>query len=445
MSHPRSLRVRLTALAVLVAFLAIAVLTVAFNLVLDRSLDSDARGQLRSRAEAASTTVSVADGRVQVRESPGDQALDQRVWIYAGRRAVERPVAAPQLQRAADALAGANQVFYDLPGGDFRLYAEPIESGGRQVGTVVAGESLEAYDRTTDVALLGSGVLGLVLLAAVGGLAWIVVGRALGPVGEMTRTAADWGEHDPARRFGHSGRPDELGELARTFDRLLDRVAASLRHEQRLSAELSHELRTPLARIVAETELLQRRERDPDERREALAAIARSADQMSRILETLMAAARAEAGVDQGRAELVGALDRVVDEWRPLLAERDIALEVERPGTVLTAGVDADVIERILAPMLENARRMARRRVVLRPTGTDTGVSVFVVDDGPGVPAEAESHLFEPGVSNGGTRHGGAGLGLPLARRLARAVGGDVVFVAEPERAGATFRVDLPA
>jgi signal transduction histidine kinase len=439
-----SLRVRLTAMAVLVALLAIAALTIAFNVVLDHSLDSDATSRAHARAEALRTTVSVERGRLTIRDAPGDEALDQGAWVYQGERALERPAGvARDIQLAADALAGRGERVQDVSGRKFRLYAQPVVAGGDQVGTVIAGESLAAYDRTTDVALLGSGVLGLVLLGAVGALAWVVVGRALGPVTDMTRTAADWSEHDPARRFGPSERPDELGELARTFDGLLDRVSASLRHEQRLSAELSHELRTPLARIVAETELLQRRERSPDDRREALGAIARSADQMSRILETLMAAARADAGLDQGRADLAGALDRVAGEWRPLLAEQQIALVVEE--TNLTAGVDAEVIERVLAPMLDNARRMARKRVVLRALRREAGVSLLVSDDGPGVPREAEVHLFEPGVSNGGNGHGGAGLGLPLARRLARAVGGDVAFESTPGRPGATFRVDLPA
>ena len=162
------------------------------------------------------------------------------------------------------------------------------------------------------------------LLGAVGVLTWITVGRALDPVRQMTASAADWSEHDLGQRFGAgTPRPDELGELARTFDALLDRVAASLRHEQRLSAELSHELRTPLARIVAEIELLQRRERSPEDRNEAYAVVSRSAEQMSGILETLMAAARAEAQLDVGRSEVGGVLDRVAEGWAPALAERD--------------------------------------------------------------------------------------------------------------------------
>jgi signal transduction histidine kinase len=283
-----------------------------------------------------------------------------------------------------------------------------------------------------------------VLLAAMGALSWIVIGRALSPVGEITRTAAEWGEHDLGRRFGAAQRPDELGELARTFDALLDRVAASIRHEQALTAELSHELRTPLARIVGELELLRRRERPEADRRAALASAANSAEQMRAILETLMAAARADAGMDAGRAEVATALDRVAGEWRGPLAERGVELVVEPPPDKRVVGVDADVVARIVAPLLENARRMARRRVVLSARPADSGVALRVSDDGPGVPPGTADRLFEPGFSSGGNGHPGAGLGLPLARRLARAVGGDVVLDGAARRGGATFRVDLP-
>jgi two-component system heavy metal sensor histidine kinase CusS len=437
----RTLRGRLTALALVGALAAVAVLTVAFNVMLDRSLESDANSQLRSLAAAASTTVAFENGRLRMRESPDDAAID-RVWIYEGTRAIERPPGSPELQRTADSLAGEAGVFDDLPSGGVRLYAAPVTDSGRQVGTVVAAQSLDAYDRTTDLALLGSLALGLVLLAAVGVLTWITVGRALDPVREMTHSAAEWSEHDPARRFGATPRPDELGELAQTFDALLDRVAASLRHEQRLSAELSHELRTPLARIVAEVELLQRRERSPEDRSDSYALIARSTEQMSGILETLMAAARAEAQIGVGRSEVGAVLARVASTWQPSLAARHVELEVRPPDAPTTAGVDGDVVERIVAPLLDNAGRYARSRVVLGARAVNGGVLVTVADDGPGVPADARETIFEPGAAarrpNG---HDGAGLGLPLARRLANAIGGDVTLA--PGR-GAEFRVRLP-
>src|SRR3954470_765413 len=445
MSHLHTLRGRLTALAVLVALLAIAGLTVAFNVALDRSLDSDAKGRLRSRADAARTTVSVERGRLRVNESPGDAAVDQDVWIYEGRHALERPLVGGAVQRAADALAGQGGQFRDVRGRDFRLYADPIRVGGAQLGTVITGTSLAAYDRTTDLALLGSIVLGAVLLVAMGALSWLVVGRALAPVGEMTRTAADWSAHDPDRRFGSHQRPDELGELARTFDALLDRVATSLRHEQRLSAELSHELRTPLARIVAEIELLQRRERSAEDRSDAYAVVARSAEQMSGILETLMAAARAEAQLDVGRSDVGGILDRVAEGWAPALAEREVELEVRHPAAPMMAGVDAEVVERIVAPLIDNALRYARSHILLSSVARDGAIVLSVADDGPGVGAEAREHVFEPGRVAGVNGPDGAGLGLPLARRLALAVGGDVTLIAPGADAGAEFQVRLPA
>jgi signal transduction histidine kinase len=440
----RTLRGRLTALALLAALAAVTVLTIAFNVVLDRSLDGDANSQLRSLGAAASTTVAFENGRLRVHESPDDAAIDQ-VWIYEGTQAIERPAGSPELQRTADALAGQARVFDDLPSGGVRLYAAPVTHDGRQVGTVVAAQSLAAYDRTTDLALLGSLALGAILLAAVGVLTWITVGRALDPVRDMTHSAAEWSEHDLAQRFGATPRPDELGELAHTFDALLDRVAASLRHEQRLSAELSHELRTPLARIVAEVELLQRRERSPEERREGYEIVARNAEQMNGILETLMAAARAEARIGADRSEIGDVLARVAGEWAPALAAREIELELRPPQAPTTAGVDAIVVERIVAPLLDNAGRFARSRVVVSAQPADSGVVLTVADDGPGVPEPDRDAIFEPGrragVANG---HGGAGLGLPLARRLAKAIGGDVTLAPADPALGAEFRVRLP-
>jgi signal transduction histidine kinase len=261
----------------------------------------------------------------------------------------------------------------------------------------------------------------------------------------MTASAADWSERDLAQRFGATPRPDELGELARTFDGLLDRVAASLRHEQRLSAELSHELRTPLARIVAEIELLQRRERSAEDRSDAYAVVARSAEQMSAILETLMAAARAEAQLDVGRSEVGGVLDRVAEGWAPALTERELELEVRHPAAPMMAGVDAEVVERIVAPLIDNALRYARSHILLSAVAREGAVVLSVADDGPGVEADAREHVFEPGRVGGVNGHGGAGLGLPLARRLALAVGGDVTLTAPGAEAGAEFQVRLPA
>jgi signal transduction histidine kinase len=442
MRRPHTLRTRVTVLAALAAAIVVALLVGAFNVVLGATLDGDVDRTLRSKAAAAATTTQVTAGRIVVRDSPDDAAIDREVWVYEGRTAIVRPPGDAGLQRAAGALSRQASGFAESPGRAARLHAVALTDHGRRVGSIVVAESLEAYDRTTDVALAGSVALGGLLLLLVAVLTWIATGRAIAPVREMTRAAADWSAHDHGRRFGPGPRPDELGELAGTFDALLDRLAASLRHEQRLSAELSHELRTPLARIAAEAELLRRRARSAQEVDEGLRAIACNTDEMGAILETLMKAARADAGLELGRAALGPLLDRVAARWRPALAARGIALEVTIDDGV-DVGVDAELAERILTPLLHNAERHASSRVWLSAERAQTSVVIHLDDDGPGIPAELRDAAFEPGRV--GTDGDGAGLGLALARRLARATGGDIAFACSPRGDGARLRVTLPA
>jgi two-component system heavy metal sensor histidine kinase CusS len=442
MRRPRTLRTRVTGLTSIAAAIVVALLVAAFNVVLSSTLDGNIDHTLRSRAAAATTTTSVVRGRVVVRESPDDDAIDRSVWVYQGRRAVLRPPDGAKLQAAADALARRPGGFAQTSAEGARLHSVALTAGGGVVGAVVVAQSLEAYDETTDAALAGSVALGGLLVALVALLTWLATGRALDPVRAMTRRAAEWSAADHGRRFGRGPRPDELGELAATFDALLDRLSASLRHEQRLSAELSHELRTPLARIAAEAELLGRRRRTAEELEEGLEAIALNAVEMEAILDTLMKAARADAGLDRGRTPLGPLLDRVAERWRPALADGGITLDVVAPAGV-DVGVDADVAERILTPMLQNAERHAAGRVLLSAERADGAVLVHVDDDGPGIPASLREAVFEPGRT--GTNGDGAGLGLALARRLARATGGDVEVADNPGGPGARLRVRLPA
>ena len=175
---------------------------------------------------------------------------------------------ARSLTAAAAALAGGPERATRFKE-SLRLYALPVTHDGNRVGTVVAGVSLAPYDETATIALIGSLGLAVVLLAAVALLSHWILGKALLPVSRMTDDAADWSAHDLDRRFDRGEPYDELTQLAATLDALLERLSASLRHEQRFTAELSHELRTPLAKIAAESELALRRERTGEDYRGA--------------------------------------------------------------------------------------------------------------------------------------------------------------------------------
>lgn len=443
MRRPRhTLRGRLTVAAVGVAALALVVLTVTFNVLLDNSLHADLDSRLRGRADAALATVRVTGNDVSTTESAGDAALDSGTWIYAGDRNVERPSAGPALQAAADRMANRPRRFTTTPDGSARLYAQPVTSGTRRVGTVVAALSLDGYDRTTDLARIGSALFAVAMLLAVAGLSWVVTGAALHPVREMTDQAAEWSDRDLDRRFGSGDRPDELGRLAETFDALLDRIAASLRHEQRLSAELSHELRTPLSKILAEADHLLRRPRPADEQQASLEVIRRGAERMTGILETLMAAARSESRSARGRSEIHVVAEQAAQHVRHQAHDRGVRIEVV-PGDRIFVGVESEVVERILAPLLDNGWRHARSVVRLEAGCVDGLVSIDVRDDGAGVSGPDTERIFEPGFTSG-DEHDGAGLGLSLARRLARAADGEVRVVGQ-ERSGGWFCVELPA
>jgi signal transduction histidine kinase len=443
----RSLRSRLSWSATAVVALWVAVLTLGANLLLSGALARQADGVLRARAEAAAATVQLdAGGRVRVVDTRNDTALDVGTWIFtADGTTVEAPPGSPAVtdRRAAALAAQADgERTLDTGGADrIRLLALPVQDGGRRIATVVTSTSLSPYEELERLAGIGSAVLGVLLLVIVHLVLRANVARALRPVREMTTQAGRWSADDVDRRFGDSPRPAELDELARTLDGVLDRLAAVLRHERQLSDELSHELRTPLARVQAEVDLLRERPRGLDEQRRALAALDDAAGSMRDILETLMAAARTGTGVAPGRsvpADVIGPLVRRVTAGRP-----ELTATVDLPGDLVT-GVDGALLERMVAPVLDNAVRHAAGSVRVDATPAAGRVRVTISDDGPGVAAEHRELVFAPGwradLDDG---HDGVGLGLALARRLAVAAGGEITV--DPGGAGARFVVDLPA
>ncbi len=442
MRTPATLRGRLALLALATTAIWVAVLTAVFNVELGAHLRGQADDLVRTRATAVAATIEAqADGRIVEHEPADDTALDVGIWIYQGATAVQRPNASNALQDRADQLAGNGETFADTSEPHaFRLYALPVMAADRQVGTVVASVGLDAYRFTARSVLAGSIGLCVLLLAGIYLVTRTVVGRALRPVSEMSAQASEWSEHGTAQRFGADGHLAELARLAGNLDQLLDRQAAMLRHEQQLTAELSHELRTPLARITAETEWLTTRPRNAGDQRTSHEAIAAAAAQMQRICETLLSEARARTDQVPGRC--------AVDDVAHALARRSSSDHPEAPpvtvvGAGATAGVSAAHMERILTPLLDNARRYAVHRITLESEQRPGGVLVTVADDGCGVPEAVGEAVFEAGRrAHPDDGHDGAGLGLPLARRLARASGGDITLA--HTSAGARFVVSLP-
>lgn len=431
MIGPRTLQQRLALTALVFATVWVVLITAVFNLLLVRRLDAQAEDVLRTRVAAAASTVTArSDGTLVIADSPGDVALDSGIWVFEGSTAVERAPGPISLQALAVRLVGTDGTIIEADDPyPVELLSRAVRADRTQVGTVVAVISLEPYERSTRNTLVASVLLAVLLLVFVYVLTRLVIRRALAPVAEMTRQAGEWSAGDTSLRFGIGSRPGELEELAGNLDGLLDRLSAVLRREQQLSAEISHELRTPLAGITAEAELFTSRPRSGEEARTAMNSVAEGARRMERILETLLTAARAEALTATGRCDAVA-------------VARETAVPVEVTGMVPWVGADEAVVERVLAPLLENARRYAATDVRIRVSADAQAVLLEILDDGPGVPAGAEEAVFDPGRRmNPSDGHDGAGLGLTLARRLARAAGGDLTCTAGP---GGRFVVRLP-
>lgn len=445
----RGLRNRLSAALALGAFLALAVLTTGFNLLLRSNLDADANRVLRSASMSALETVEVdRGGSLRLLDAPAPGDAESGLWVYGDGRALQRPAEPSTVQRLADSLAGDNGTFAEDDATDTRLYARSVpDDSGRQVGTVVTTLSLDPYERTAAEALVASLLFaGVIFVGAVLG-GRLLIARALRPVALMTASATDWSEHDLDHRFAIGEPYDELTELALAFDSMLERLASSLRHEQRLSAEVSHELRTPLAAILAEAELALTTEPRTPALRDALERIEDRAQQLSRILETLLTAARAEAVTHRQASIAEDAVARCLADLEASARDRGVEVRASGDGAH-GVDVEGELLERMLAPLLENASRYAGSAIEVTVQGNDERVVISVHDDGPGLASEELDRVFEAGFQGSAAGRGdsgdGAGLGLALVRRLARAAGGEVHAVAS-DAAGAAFELHLPA
>ncbi|MGW3494529.1 sensor histidine kinase [Streptomyces sp. NPDC001020] len=447
---PRTLRGRLSLVALTTATLLMVILTIAFNAVVRRHLAHQADDELRARAAAVAATVDTRGPKVRVLEAADDALLDANVWIYADGRLLEQPsstTAHGPLTRIADGLVARGSqhcVTADSrPHDPVRLCARPVpHHAAGTTATVVTALDLSPYRSSANTLLLGSFALDAVMLACTYALTRLAVRRALRPVGTMTDQATQWSAVASQERFGAVERPTELARLGTSLDALLDRIRAVLRHERQLTAELSHELRTPLSRIVAELDWWQARPRSDTDTLATHAAIADAAQSMRTICDTLLKDAREGAPTVPGTAEVLPTLRHLAAS---LDAPARVTVEVRAQDTHLKVGTQDALLERIVGPLLTNALRYARSYVAVEARRTLDGIRIDVTDDGPGVPQSFTGQLFQPGRrADPDDGHGGAGLGLPLSRRLARSAGGEVRH--EPDHTpGARFVVHLPA
>jgi two-component system OmpR family sensor kinase len=341
--------------------------------------------------------------------------------------------------------------------GDVRLlvYTARVKIHGQSVGILQVARSLDAQAQALQtlqrLLLVGTSVAVVIAFGA----GWLLAGIALRPINRITQTAKAIGaQRDFGQRVENRGPADEVGQLATTFNQMLAELQAAYRQEEqalqaqrRFVADASHELRTPLTTIRGNIALLQRDPPiAPDDREAALADMADEGERMSRLVNSLLTLARADAG-RQLRQEPVALKPLVEDacrKVRPL--DTGHVLDCNRVDDDMVMG-DPDALTQVLLILLDNALKWtpATGTITVRASRQNSAVALAVQDTGAGIAPEALPHIFDRFYRGDATRTGGgAGLGLSIARTLVEAQQG-TIEVRSAVGVGSTFTVILPA
>lgn len=330
--------------------------------------------------------------------------------------------------------------------------AVPVEVNGAVVGYVQFAAAPAARDlRQSPEAAFLERVSRAILISAAGAallalaLGAVLAGTISRPVRELTEgtkalAAGDLGHQVPVRTA------DEIGELARSFNRMSADLAHSNQLRKQMTADIAHDLRTPLSVILGYSEALQDGKLPGTP--ETYGAMHLQAQHLNRLIEDLRTLSLADAGqlsLQQRPVQTRGLLEHTALACLPQVEARRIQLEVEGEGATVT--VDPDRMVQVLGNLVGNALRHTPDggRIVLSSNRAGGRVLLSVADSGPGIPTEDLPYIFDRFYRGDKARaaDGASGLGLAIARSLVEAHGGQLTAENVPS-GGACFTVSLP-
>ena len=327
--------------------------------------------------------------------------------------------------------------------GEIHFLAVPLLGSGEESGVFVVAVLMEnRFASVADVVRLGAIVYGSIfLLASVA--AWIAAGRILKPLTDLTETARSISDTDLHRRIEVDG-DDEIAELGRTFNAMLDRLDDGFASQRRFIDDAGHELRTPITIIRGNLEVM---DDDAADRAKTIDLVTDELDRMSRIVDDLLDLAKAE------QPDFLQTAPMDLGEFTTDLAAKARTLD-QRDWQVERA--DHVVIEADRHRLNQAMMNLIRNTVEHSPAGTPVrigsklnwrgNVSMWVADEGEPIPEDLRERIFDRFARVGSNRHktNGAGLGLAITAAIAEAHGGNVGVATSPN-GGNVFTVTIPS
>jgi len=466
-----TMRVRLTAWYVALLAVALIGFSAAVYARLSRGLYQEADQTLIAQGRKVVESLDLGGDEPSL-GAAADQLLPGTVVALYGRNgarliAVDARFPLPEVAQAiAQAIAqGETLRTVRLDDGTrWRVLTLPVIARGEPAAVVQVARSqreVEAALRRLLV-LLVVGVPVTLALAGAGGV--LLAGHALQPLDRIVRTAERISAEDLSCRLGPTGRHDELGRLAATFDGMLERLEAAFRRQRQFTADASHELRTPLAIMAGQIDVALERPRTAEAYREVLASVREELERATHLVNQLLFLARADEGreaIAREPLDLAALAGEVAATMQPLARAHGIHLhfsvdgvakaspsEGTQPVPVMVNG-DQLRLSQLLINLVDNSLKYTPTggSVELGVRQNGAVVEVCVSDTGTGIPAEHLPRVFDRfyRVDRARARStGGAGLGLAICEWIARAHRGSITIASEPGR-GTAVTVRLPA
>jgi signal transduction histidine kinase len=328
----------------------------------------------------------------------------------------------------------------DTDAGPIRYLAITLASDDAVGGVFVVAIALEEQLANVDgVIRVGALVLGSILLISTA-VAWIAAGEVLRPLRLLSETARSITETDLSGRIPVEGE-DEITELARTFNDMLDRLEEAFDTQRRFADDAGHELRTPITVIRGQLEVLGD---DPAEREATIRLVTGELDRMSRVVEDLLVLTKAEQPdfIQPHPIDLAEFTDELALKATALSA-RPVSATARDHAVVLG---DRQRLTQAVMNLARNAVEHTPETAAVSLGGRANGewARIWVADTGPGIPEADQARLFDRFARGepGRRRTGGAGLGLSIVKAIAEGHGGSVEL--ESGSTGTTFTIVIP-